>query len=1300
MKYLRRFLLWPLLFLLLVITGVIGYVAGTESGLQQSLTLAQKYAPGELSWDQASGKYFGPLHIINLQFNQPDGIKLTLDEASFDWNPGALFRRKLKINQLHLSGLEAHLPPPSETEQPKVENTALELPDIQLPLDISLNDIKIEDIRIFPHGEEEPILVERIELVAAGEEAQLRLVDLSIVAPDASATLKGYVKPQGEYPLDLNLLWTFTHPEFGEFSGDGAVEGSLADLKLQHALKGVVNADIKGSVTNALNAPSWDILVTGKSKDLSPFSEALHGAPLDATVVSKGTLDGFSVSADVQTALEQTGPLALNLTGDGDTKNLNIQNLLLALKQVGGTIQLNGSVDIEQQSVDLKGKWKKLAWPLTTNTPDFLSPRGNLAVKGGAEDFVINLSSLLDGNQLLPLEANINASGKGKKIELHSLSLKGEQSDLQLTTQGTLDLDEQEFDLTGDWDSLAWPMQGDAEFSSPKGTFKANGLFTEYAFQADAALAGKAIPDGQWSVNGNGTDKSLSDFKVSGKTLGGQIQTTGSAAWAPAVKWDVKASTQTINPGLQWADFPGSLNVQLVSKGTLKEGEPSLTAEILQLDGTLKDKPVKGRGKVKVLGQDITIDQLNISSGNTELVANGVLAEQWNLDYKFAAPSLDHWAPSLAGSFKAEGQLSGTSQAPKLKSSFSGSGLKSGETSVRDIKGQAEIDISGSNASILVITANKLSAGGQTWESLNLKGSGKPKRHTLNIQLLGETGNIETQLDGGLNADTWTGTLSKLSALKTAIGDWTLKSPANISANSSKASASPICLTSAPTEMCIDGQWDASKGSKGNIELSDLEPKRFRAFMPEDLSLENKINLNASGAVSASGRTTGDAQIALSTGKLILRTTKDPATIDLGESLITAKLQGEKANTDIKLDLGKLGDLTAQVSLNGLSDKGRLSGTVSPNFGDLSILSLIAPQLQEVSGKFTGNLNLGGSVAAPQINGQLDLDDFSAEVPEVAIKVEETELHIRGSGDSPLQIEGSSKSGEGTLAINGSLNPKAQFFDIAIKGEEYVVANSSHLKARISPDIQIAMNQDGMLVKGKLVIPQAFIDANGGSAGIETVSGSSDVVIIDENGQRNGAKASDNLNVNLQIVLGDDIKVEAGDFSGRLKGNLLVEQTPQLAPRGTGTIEVVNGDYVIYGQQLTMQQGRILFSGGPIDNPRLDMDVAREVPAYDVLAGAKVRGTAQSPLLELYSEPAMPDASILSYILLGQPPGTKGGSYTLGKFITPDLYVSYGIGLFNAINTFNMRYKLTEKLSVQAASGMANSADLIYIIER
>ena len=59
-----------------------------------------------------------------------------------------------------------------------------------------------------------------------------------------------------------------------------------------------------------------------------------------------------------------------------------------------------------------------------------------------------------------------------------------------------------------------------------------------------------------------------------------------------------------------------------------------------------------------------------------------------------------------------------------------------------------------------------------------------------------------------------------------------------------------------------------------------------------------------------------------------------------------------------------------------------------------------------------------------------------------------------------------------------------------------------------------------------------------------------------------------------------------------------------------------------------------------------------------------------------------------------------GVSYTLGKFITPDLYVSYGIGLFDRIQAFNMRYKVTDTVSLIGSSSTVSSADLIYTIER
>jgi translocation and assembly module TamB len=63
--------------------------------------------------------------------------------------------------------------------------------------------------------------------------------------------------------------------------------------------------------------------------------------------------------------------------------------------------------------------------------------------------------------------------------------------------------------------------------------------------------------------------------------------------------------------------------------------------------------------------------------------------------------------------------------------------------------------------------------------------------------------------------------------------------------------------------------------------------------------------------------------------------------------------------------------------------------------------------------------------------------------------------------------------------------------------------------------------------------------------------------------------------------------------------------------------------------------------------------------------------------------------------------GSKDTSLMLGKYLTPDLYVGYGVGLLNAINTFNVKYRISKRVMFESASSIVGTgADLIYTIER
>jgi translocation and assembly module TamB len=72
----------------------------------------------------------------------------------------------------------------------------------------------------------------------------------------------------------------------------------------------------------------------------------------------------------------------------------------------------------------------------------------------------------------------------------------------------------------------------------------------------------------------------------------------------------------------------------------------------------------------------------------------------------------------------------------------------------------------------------------------------------------------------------------------------------------------------------------------------------------------------------------------------------------------------------------------------------------------------------------------------------------------------------------------------------------------------------------------------------------------------------------------------------------------------------------------------------------------------------------------------------------------------LDEFTIGSGAGLEQSSLLLGKYLTPDLYVRYALGLFDNEGTLQLNYRLTDSLSVEAQSGASQGVDLIYSIER
>jgi translocation and assembly module TamB len=233
------------------------------------------------------------------------------------------------------------------------------------------------------------------------------------------------------------------------------------------------------------------------------------------------------------------------------------------------------------------------------------------------------------------------------------------------------------------------------------------------------------------------------------------------------------------------------------------------------------------------------------------------------------------------------------------------------------------------------------------------------------------------------------------------------------------------------------------------------------------------------------------------------------------------------------------------------------------------------------------------------------------------------------------------------------------------------------------------------------------------------------------------------LRADVRLLLGPRIYLRGHGFRGRLEGGLRLLQEPGTPARGRGELVIRDGHYRAWGQELTIDNGRLLFADTPVDNPGLDLRAER--PGLPVTAGVHVGGRLRDPNLALYSDPVMEDSEILSWVVLGRPlesaSGEEGASLAaaatalqlaggnrlatqlgdrfgidevgiasgttadsaalvLGTWLSPRLYVRYAIGLTEDINTLRTRYLLDEQWTLEAETGEASGIDLLWSIDR
>lgn len=984
------------------------------------------------------------------------------------------------------------------------------------------------------------------------------------------------------------------------------------------------------------------------------------------------------------------------------------------------------------------------------NLPIDSSIVGSLVFNGNLQDLSLVLenqvSTELTGPVSLSLHSNIAPYEETLNIESLLIELTDTLAELSLSGQLNNWLDP-ELDLTLIAKEIVYPMietDEPAIIQIPEANLSLKGQLSNYQLGLQTSLSGNDIPEVSVNFNGSGNLESLNDFTLAAGLLGGQVDIKGSANWADQVSWDTRVWIKDLNPGQFNPELEGNVQLELVTRGQLEDSGPNVLIDLVDLSGIFREQALRGQGQITYSTDSIEIDSLLVGLGVTQLDVNGAMQdEQLALNFKLDADDLSTLLPDLGGQLSASGQINGPMMTPEVKADISGVDLAFQDNKVTEIDGRIRADISGASESDVSLTLTDLILAGNALDSAQLTVSGKPESHRVELSTQGDLLNLYALINGRFDqAETsYSGLLSNLEIDRSEIGSWNQEAPSNFNFQTPAFRLEQTCLiqSQGQAKLCLSANRNNSNRLSADLSLSDLSLRLLDPFL-QGVQLDSSLNL--SGQFSQQGTQHPQAQLSITTSQGRLLTPDDQPDFDLDPIRLNANLSGDNMSAELSALFSEMeGEILANINIRQLSRQQNLSGDINISLNDLSMISVFAPAVQALEGQLEGRFTLAGNLSTPVVRGFFDLQNGAADLPAMGIRISPLQLSIQSEGDAGevMTMQGLIGSGDGEIRLNGDFNLASMQGLLTIKGENFE-AMATEINLRISPDMTINVD-DAIRVGGSISIPYALITPPRQQAQ-NAIRASEDVIFIDDEAE-SFTERNLPLITDLELILGDSVVVNAFGFNGRLLGRLRIQDDGATATRASGSIQVESGNYRLFGQNMNIQRGSLIFSGGPIDNPGLDLRVTRNIDTVE--AGARIVGSLMNPEFTLFSTPAMPDSSIMSYLVLGRGPGESSASeqsmmlqaamalsmqggnsvtgqlreelsldefgfatddvgssaFFIGKYLTPKLYIRYGVSLLESVEVLTLSYRLSSMWKVETqSSSVGSGADFFYTRER
>ncbi|MCF7221744.1 translocation/assembly module TamB domain-containing protein [Marilutibacter chinensis] len=830
----------------------------------------------------------------------------------------------------------------------------------------------------------------------------------------------------------------------------------------------------------------------------------------------------------------------------------------------------------------------------------------------------------------------------------------------------------------------------------------------------------------------------LETFEVAMPT--GRLDVGGEVAWVPEPGWDLQATLAGFDPGYFLTDWRGAVDGRLASTGSVGDRGVQATIDIEDLGGRLRDRPLDGRGRLRIDGEAYE-GELALSLGGSRIEAEGRLADDLDVDARFAPLRLSDLLPDAAGTLQGTLALQGPRDAPDISTDLDGSGLSWGDYRADSLSVRGRLPWRGGNGE-LALRAGGLQLG-VVLDSVRVDARGAVEALALDADVQGEIGTLALSGEMDKRGAAWRGRLDSLRLAPTRGASWQLQQPVAFGWDGRNGQLEHGCFaSSAGGALCMQADWPRRGVS---VDGDGLPLSLIETYLPERADgrpwfLRGEIAIDAQ-LRPAGNAWQGELRVTSASGGARFRRRGGNEPLNYRDLRLDARFDPRRIEATLASVINEDGRLDARLS-TGWDDYAPLDGELSFNIDELVWLELFSPDIVEPKGLLEGRISLTGTRGDPRMGGQARLSGFSTELPALGLLLHDGDVRLIAQGDGSARIEGQVSSGNGEngpLHVDGVLGwtEGGPPLELHLHGEDVLVSDTRDLHAVASPDVRVRVAAgEPITVTGTVTVPSARVELEHLEGGVST---SDDVVVLDPADPEDGGASP--LDLDVGIVLGDDVRLNGFGLKGKLGGRMQVRARPGREMLATGTLNV-SGRYKAYGQDLTIRRGTLGWSNSPVSDPLLDIRAVREIG--DVTAGVDIGGRVSAPTVDVWSEPATTQSDALAYLTLGRPLSstssaeseqltaanaalaaggsvlasqlgskiglddagamesrTLGSVFGFGKRLSPRLYVGYGVSLVGSGTVLTLKYLLGLGFDVEIeSSSEENRASLNWRLEK